>query len=267
MDYPNSNLLVEADWLKQHLTDVNLRLLDVRASDPRLPVGYRMGHIPGAIQLDPAREFFVMANRMRDLAPAEKIAQTLGARGIANDSAIVIYDEWTGTLATYAYWLLKYFGHRDVKILHGGWAAWKKAGGAMTADAPQFPATNYLPQPNAAVRATAEWIQANATRGDLFLLDTRSEGEYSGGHIPGAHNLPHDASLDLTTQTFKDAATLKAQLESVGATLDKEVVVYCASGARSSHMFAALQLLGYVRARNYDGSMMDWAQARGLPME
>jgi thiosulfate/3-mercaptopyruvate sulfurtransferase len=87
------------------------------------------------------------------------------------------------------------------------------------------------------------------------------------GHIPGAVNLPFDFSLDMKTQTFKETATLKAELEGVGATPDKEIVAYCASGARSSHMFTTLQLLGYPRVRNYDGSMNDWYQMRGLDIE
>ncbi|MBI3742384.1 MAG: sulfurtransferase, partial [Chloroflexi bacterium] len=240
---------------------------DARVTDPRLPVGYRVGHIPGAQPFDISRDFFTMVNRRREIAPPEQIAHALSARGITNDSVVIIYDEWTGTLATFTYWALKYLGHRDARILHGGWAAWKKSGGAVTADAAQVTATEYKLQLNLAVRATAEWIQSNLARADLFLLDTRSEGEFFSGHIPGAVNLAHDANIDPMTQTFRDAKTLRAQLEAIGATPDKEIVAYCASGARSSLMFTALELLGYPRVRNYDGSMMDWAQARGLAVE
>ncbi len=265
--YSNSNLLVDPAWLKEHRNDPNLRVLDARTNDPRLPFGYRMGHIPDAIQLDLGREFFATLNGKRELAPVEQIARWLATRGIASDSTVVICDEWTGMLATYAYWTLKYVGHRDARILHGGWAAWKNSGGAVTQDAPQFSTRDYQPQLNPAIRATAEWIQQNASHPDLFLLDTRAEGEYASGHIPGARNLSYDFSIDPATQTFRDAATLRARLEALGATPDKEIVTYCTSGASSSHMFTTLQLLGYPRVRNYDGSMMDWAQARGLPVE
>lgn len=265
--YPNAQMLIDAEWLKQHLNDPNLRILDVRVTDPRLPVGYRMGHIPGALALEPSREFFVMANRARDLAPAEKIAQTLGQRGIALDSTIVIYDEWTGQLATLTFWALRVVGHRDARILHGGWAMWQKSGGAVSKDIPQFAPVEYRAQPNENARATAEWIQANSSRPDLFLLDARTEGEYEMGHIPGAVNLSYDSSLKMETQMFKDAEVLKAQLQAIGATPDKEIVAYCATGARSSHMFVTLSLLGYPRVRNYDGSMADWQHFRGLPIE
>jgi len=266
-DYPNTQMLVEVDWLKQHLNDPKIRLLDVRTSDPRLPMGYRMGHIPGAMALDTTREFYARTAHGRDIAPADEIANALGARGISRDSTIVIYDEWTGQLAAMTFWALRTVGHHDLKILHGGWALWQKSGGAATQNAPQPETVEYRAQPNENFRATADWIQANTSRPDILLLDVRSDGEYGMGHIPGAVNLSWDAALDPQTQTFKDATTLRKQLESVGATPDKEIVAYCASGARSSHMFTTLQLLGYPRVRNYNGSMMDWLQMRGLPVE
>ncbi len=266
-EYPNPNLLVDTAWLSARLNDSNLRLLDARVTDPRLPFGYKMGHLPGAQPLDPGREFFAVLNGTRDLAPLDRIAQSLGARGIARDSTVVIYDEWTGTLAAYTYWALKHIGHADARILHGGWAAWKQSGGAVSAEVPKFAPTAYELAANPHVRATADWIQRNSARADVFLLDARNEGEYDGGHIPGAVNLSYETSIDPATQMFKDAAVLRAQLETVGATSDKEIVAYCASGARSALTFTALQLLGYPRVRNYDGSMMDWLQARGLPVE
>ena len=265
-DYP-ADILVEVEWLSHHLDDPQMRLLDVRAGDPRLPMGYRMGHIPQAVALDVGRDFFVFAHGARQLGEPAQIALALAQRGIANDTRVVIYDEWTGQLAAFTYWVLRYVGHRDIKILHGGWAAWQSSKGETTREAPQFAPGAYHARQDDNARATAEWIQANAERPDVLLLDARTEGEYAMGHIAGAVNLPFDFSLEMRTQTFRDAAALKAELEAVGATPDKEIVVYCASGARSSHMFTTLQLLGYPRIRNYDGSMTDWYEIRGLAVE
>ncbi|MBI5653791.1 MAG: sulfurtransferase, partial [Chloroflexi bacterium] len=233
----------------------------------RLPIGYRMGHIPNALALDPTREFFVYGNGIADLAALEAIANALGARGIANDSPIIIYDEWTGQLAAITFWVLQSSGHRDVKILHGGWAVWKNANAPISRESPTIAPADYRARADTATRATAEWIQENSARPDLVLLDVRTADEYRGGHIPGAVNLPYDAALDLQTQTFKDAATLRDQLITVGATPEKEIVVYCAAGARSAHSYTMLKLLGYPRVRNYDGSMNDWFRVRGLPLE
>ncbi len=265
--YPNSDLLVEVDWLKQHLDDLHIRVLDVRASDPRLPVGYRMGHIPGAISLDPTRDFFVFANGAPALASPDKIGQALRKRGISNEIPVVIYDEWTGQLAAMTYWILRYVGHSNSHILHRGWAAWRNAGNPVSQDVPQVAPANFQAEVNEAARATAEWIQANAERPDILLLDVRTPDEFRMGHIPDAVNLTYDSVLDAKTQTFADESRIRVLLESVGATPDREIVTYCAAGARSAHMFTTLQLLGYPRVRNYEGSMADWYHVRGLPVE
>lgn len=264
--YSNSELLVDVDWLRQLLGDSHVRVLDVRASDPRLPVGYRMGHIPGAMSLDPTRDFFVFANGVPALASPAKIAEALGKRGISNETQVVIYDEWTGQLAAMTYWILRYVGHRNSHILHGGWAAWQNADHPVTKDVPQIAPAEFHADVDEAARATAEWIQANVERPDILLLDVRTPDEFRMGHIPDAVNLSYDAVLEPTTGTFADEGRIRALLESVGATPDKEIVTYCAAGARSAHMFATLQLLGYARVRNYDGSMADWYHARGLPV-
>ena len=99
-EYP-ADILVDVEWLGHHLNDPQMRLLDVRASDPRLPMGYRMGHIPQAVALDVGRDFFVFAQGARELAEPEQIAQALAQRGITNDTRLVLYDEWTGQLATF----------------------------------------------------------------------------------------------------------------------------------------------------------------------
>ncbi len=266
-EYPNRDLLVDVDWLKQNLSNPHVRILDVRASDPRLPIGYRMGHIPGAVELDPTRDFFVFDHRGPRLAQPEEIAHSLATHGISNNTPVIIYDEWTGQLAALTYWVLRYVGHRDARVLHGGWAMWRNSGGPITRDVPTVPPAEYHAQANQDARATAEWIQAHSGEADVILLDTRTPDEYRMGHIPGAVNLSYDTSLDIRTQTFKEPEALRDQLASVGATPDKEIVTYCAAGARSAHMFTTLQLLGYPRVRNYDGSMTDWYHLRGLPLE
>ena len=258
--YPN-DILVDAGWLKDQLADSNLRILDTRG------VSSRLGHIPGAIALNPGRDFFVFANGRIDVAPPDKIAQALADHGVSNQSPVVLYDETNDQLVAIVYWMLRYVGHRDVKILRGGWRAWLESDGAESQGVPGVTRGEYRAQVNEEIRASAEWIQQNAERADILLLDARSVGEYARGHIPGAVNLPYESSFDFRTMMFKDAATLRAQLESVGATPDKEMVTYCHTGARSSLMFTVLELMGYPRVRNYVGSMADWHEMRGLPID
>ncbi|HEY6041863.1 MAG TPA: rhodanese-like domain-containing protein, partial [Anaerolineae bacterium] len=94
----NDQSFVDSAWVQQHLNDPQVRIIDARASDPRLPVGYRMGHIPNAIQLDLGRDLYEFKGRLPELKAPEQMAQVLGERGIANDHSVVIYDEATGQL-------------------------------------------------------------------------------------------------------------------------------------------------------------------------
>jgi thiosulfate/3-mercaptopyruvate sulfurtransferase len=265
-NYP-TDTLVDTDWLKQHLADANFRILDVRIDDPRYSNGYRMEHVRGAVALDVERDFFVHGNGKPSLAAPEQLAETFAQRGIARDTHIVIYDEWTGQAAAIAFWVLRYLGHRNIHILNGGWLAWRNADGTVTRDIPQIAPAQFRIDLDESTRATAEWIEANAARDDVLLLDARSPGEFQMGHISGAVNLPFEFSLELKTQRFKNAENLRAELEATGITPDKEIAVYCHTGARSSHMYTTLRLMGYPRVRNYNGSMADWHERRGLPIE
>jgi thiosulfate/3-mercaptopyruvate sulfurtransferase len=263
----DAQILVGVDWLKQHLNQPEVRILDARVSDPRLPMGYRTGHIPNALPFDLNRDVYEMGYGLPKMKPPEAIAQALGSRGVPNDSTLVVYDESTGPLAGFVYWLLRFIGHQDVRVLNGGWHAWQKANAPVTREVPQFQPCPYVAQVDASQRSTADWIQEQAQREDLVLLDARSDGEYYMGHIPGAVNLSFDAAIDYSNQMLKNPEELRSQFEEVGVIPGKEIVAYCGSGSRSAHTYLVLKALGYPRVRNYDGSMMDWAQMRRLPIE
>lgn len=263
----NNPVIVSVTWLLDHLNDANVRVLDARVSDPRLPMGYRASHIPNAVPFDLNHDLYEMAPGGPRMKACDAIAQTLSERGIANDSTLVLYDEGTGPLAGTVYWLLKYLGHDDVRVLNGGWHAWQLAHAPTSKEVPQVQPVSYAANVDENQHSTAEWIQENSTRADVLLLDARTDGEYYMGHIPNAVNLSFDEAIDFASQGLKSENDLRAQFEAVGATSDKEVVVYCGSGARSAHTFMVLQALGYPRVRNYKGSMQDWAHRRGLPLE
>ncbi len=264
MEHP---VMVSVAWLIEHLTDPNVRAIDARVSDPRLPIGYRMSHLLGAVPFDLNRDMYEMVPGGPHMKSPDAIANILSERGIANASTIVLYDEATGPLAGTVYWLLKYLGHGDVRVLSGGWHAWVQAQAPTTQEVPAIISATYLARVDENQHSTSEWIQENSARADVLLLDTRTDGEYYMGHIPRAVNLSFDQAIDFSTQLLKTENELRAQFERVGATPDKEIVVYCGSGSRSAHTYMVLQALGYPRVRNYKGSMLDWAQHRGLPLE
>lgn len=266
-DDADSGIIVDVEWLKQRLGDPTVRILDARVSDPRLPMGYRSGHIPNSLPFDLNRDVYEMGLGMPRMKAPEAIGQTLGARGISNDTTLVVYDESTGPLAGFVYWLLKYLGHSDVRVLNGGWHAWQKSGCPTTREMPQIQPCPYVVQVDPNQRSSANWIQEHSEANDVVLLDARSDGEYYMGHIPGAVNLSFDSAIDYSNQKLKSTDDLKQEYDAVGVTPEKQVVVYCGSGSRSAHTYMVLKSLGYPRVRNYDGSMMDWVQMKRLPVE
>jgi thiosulfate/3-mercaptopyruvate sulfurtransferase len=260
-------VIVSVVWLQENLNDAAVRILDARVADPRLPMGYRASHVPGAVPFDLNRDMYEMGPQGPRIQSFDSIANTLGERGVSNDDTLIVYDEGTGPLAGMVYWLLRYLGHEDVRVLNGGWYAWQKAGAPTTKDVPEVKPATYTARPDEAQHGTAEWIQEHAGNADVVLLDTRMEDEYAMGHIAGARNLSFDEAIDFQTQGLKDPQVLKHQFETVGVTPDKEVVVYCGSGSRSAHTYLVLKSLGYPRVRNYKGSMHDWSRTRHLPLE
>ena len=203
--------------------------------------------------------------------------------GPALDTTIVLYGDNNNWFAAWAYWQLKLFGHRDVRILNGGRKFWLDNGLPLTTDASSYRATGYeLPEPDFKLRAFQGDILPRIGAADFALVDVRSPAEFNGeiiappgmtetaqraGHIPGAASIPW-AQTVREDGTFKGRDELADLYEAKGVTPDKDVIAYCRIGERSSHSWFVLhELLGYKRVRNYDGSWTEWGSMVGMPIE
>jgi thiosulfate/3-mercaptopyruvate sulfurtransferase len=276
--YAHPEVLVDTQWVADHLNDPKVKLVEVDVDTN----AYDTGHIKGAIGLDWRKD--LQARPIRDLLPKGELEKLLSSKGISADDAVIVYGDNNNWFAAWFVWNLKYYGHRDVRLINGGRKKWQDEGRELVTDAPSLkPATYKAGQPNKAIRALRDEVLGELGKSGVVLVDVRSPKEYSGellapenlpqegaqrgGHIPGAANIPWGQAVR-EDGTFKPVEELRALYESKGVTPTKAVIAYCRIGERSSHTWFVLHyLLGYPNVRNYDGSWTEWGSLIGAPIE
>lgn len=248
-------------------------LLDVRyqvGGPPGRPE-YLEGHLPGAVFVDLDTELAGPAGPdtgRHPLPAVDAFGAAMRRAGVSAAAPVVVYDGGQGWAAARAWWLLRWAGHPDVRVLDGGLALWE---GPSTQDVPEPPAGDFVPAPGAMPALDAEEAAAVARRG--VLLDARAAERYRGevepidpvaGHIPGALSAP-------TTQTvsaggaYRPAAALAEHFARLGVTPGTEVGVYCGSGVSAAHEVLALAVAG-VDAALYPGSWSAWTSDPSRPV-
>jgi thiosulfate/3-mercaptopyruvate sulfurtransferase len=263
------DILVDTSWLQERLGQPRLRIVDCDSPD-----AYRRCHLPGAV--NPADHYYKDPQDRRFIAPPEQFAAMMTALGIDNDSLVVGYDASGLRLAARLWWALNYYGHRNVRILDGGWNSWLAESRPITMAVPETPPASFVPGgPVESILASADYVKAALERPDAIVLDVRSAAEWQGrdnrgnsraGHMPDAVHREWLANMLPEEQHLRPAAELKAELETLGVTPDKEVITVCQAGIRAAHTMMTLKLLGYERVRNYDGSFADWGNREDTPL-
>ncbi len=284
MAYAIPHVLISVHELARRLDDPTIKIIEVDVD----PKQYEAGHIPGAIGLDWARD---LQDRVRrDIPTQDALEHLLGARGVRETDTIVLYGDSGNWFAAYAFWVLKLYGHADVRLLNGGRAKWLADDSLpFTKDIPHPEPTRYRAKPaSEESRARlAEVLHASQsitqTRGRPFnLVDVRSPDEFVGkivappglpetaqraGHIPGATNIPWGSAVN-PDGTFKSAEELRLlYVDSKGLDPARDTIAYCRIGERSSHTWFVLKyLLGFDRVKNYDGSWTEYGNLIGVPI-
>lgn len=278
--YVHPDALVSSAWVAEHLRDDGIRIIESNED----PLVYRSGHLPGAVEVDWARD--LNDPLRRDYLDREDFEKLMSRLGMTPDTQVIFYGDKNNWWACYAFWVFQLFGHTQAKIMDGGRLKWEKENRQLTREIPSFPTTQYQAKDrdDQSIRAFRDDVLAHLRSG-LPMVDVRSPEEYSGermhmpdypnegalrgGHIPGAHNVPWARAINPDDGTFKAADALRAIYEGEkGLAPQDQVVAYCRIGERSSHTWFVLRyLLGYESVRNYDGSWTEWGNSVGVPIE
>ncbi len=273
-----NDALVSTAWAIEHLNDPDKRFIEVDVDITQ----YDAGHLPGAVAFDWQSQ--LQDQVARDIISKVNFEKLASEAGITPQTTVILYGDTNNWFAAYAFWLFKYYGHEDVRLIDGGRKKLVAEGRQLVTDKPSCPKTTYkVNKVNGELRADRDYIRQRLgrTSEDFALVDVRSPAEFEGdiiappgmtetaqrpGHIPGAKNVPW-ATAVAEDGTFKLVPALQEILGGKGVSTDKDVVTYSRIGERSCHTWFALKyLLGYPNVRNYYGSWTEWGSLVGAPI-
>jgi thiosulfate/3-mercaptopyruvate sulfurtransferase len=263
-DYPNARLLIETEALAKPDSAKAFRVLDARPK-----AQYLAGHIPGAVWVDATAWSKAVAEK-----PGEGWADRLAGVGITPKTAVAVYADDIRDAAR-IWWILRFAGVSEARLLNGGWSAWvaekheveKKENAATTDPADWKMQRDRL--------STIEDVVGILKAKSAQLLDARSDGEFCGetksakrsGAIPGAIHFEWTDLLDPKTKKFKPAGALTKLIDERKVDLDKPVVTYCQSGGRAAVLAFGMELMGGKQVRNYYRSWAEWGNSDDTPVE
>lgn len=265
--YPRPDLLMEAADLAKPETTKKFLILDARSKDK-----YLKGHVPGALWVDHEawnKAFYASQD-------PKAWAQRIGGAGIGNTTRVIVYDDALQKDAARIWWILRYFGAKDVRLLNGGFPGWVAAKQPLSTDEPSVEAKNFtIAVPAASRFATQQDVLKILEGKSAQILDTRSEKEHcgdeklknkKGGAIPGAMHLEWTEALDKKSQRFKSPGDLTKILKDAGVDLARPIVTHCQSGGRAAVMSFTLELMGARDVANYYRGWSEWGNQEDSPI-
>ncbi|KVE36294.1 sulfurtransferase [Burkholderia sp. TSV86] len=283
MPHTHYTTLISADNLAERLAaapgsvlvfDCRFDLADPGAGEQ----AYAAGHIPGAHYLHLDRDLSgpkTGTNGRHPLPARDALAETLKARGRAQNQQAVAYDAQGGMYAARLWWLLRWLGHDSVAVLDGGLQAWQAAGQPLTQDEPQASAGDFRALAPLATVVDAQAVLANLATKDRIVIDARAADRYRGenetldrlgGHIPGALNRFFKDNLTADGR-FKSGHELREAFQALlGATPPNRAILQCGSGVTACHNALAMEIAGLHDAALYAGSWSEWSADPSRPV-
>lgn len=283
MTYPNPDALVSTEWLANHLSAPDVRVVDASwyfsGQNRNAREEYDAEHIPGAVFFD-IDDVADSDTDLPHMLPApEKFSSKVRKLGLGNGHKIVIYDGSGFTsAATRVWWMFRTFGHRDVSVLDGGFPKWLREA-RQVEDLPPVPRTrHFISHYNHLLVRDLEHVKANIANGRELVIDARAAARFKGdapeprptrhlGHIPGAINVPFADLIDDKTRCMLPADQLKARFDAAGVDPKRPITVSCGSGVTACTVALALNLLGHTDVAVYDGSWAEWGNLDDTPIE
>ncbi len=279
MTYSTPEVLVETDWVKQHLGNPGIKLVEIDVDTK----AYEAGHIPGAVGFNWQTQ--LQDQVRRDIISKEAFEKLLGEAGISPADTVILYGDNNNWFSAYGFWLFKIYGHKDVRLMNGGRVKWLNENDKqLTTELPKIVPTLYhAAAPDSGLRAMLPEVLLAQSGKNCNLVDVRSNDEFTGkviappgmtetaqrgGHIPGAKSVPWNTAVG-PDGTFKSVEELRAiYIDQKGVDPKKDSIAYCRIGERASHTWFVLKyLLGLPNVKSYDGSWTEYGSIVGAPIE
>jgi len=252
-----SDVIIEADQLLKKFRNGNIRIFDATITDDV----YAQRHIPGAVYFDHERFSDLNSPYMCTVPSEETLAEAIGKAGISNDSEVIVYACGMIPYALRAWWVLKYAGHENVRVLNGGITAWENAGGQVEQEARHYEPTNFTPHFNPTMFASKDEVLASTEDSTVAIVDVLPLESYESKHIVGSVCVPCMdlmQGLDYLLPNDQLAARL-------GELSDrKRIITYCGGGIAATVNAVGHLIAGHENVAVYDGSLYEWL-AEKLP--
>lgn len=252
-------MLVSIDWLKEHISDHNLVILDTR---PKTMFLYGHLHNAQSLSVDKVISFDEFGSHL--VIEQEKIVELFNILGIDETKTVVLIGDSMDPSAARIAWTLLYFGHEQTFLLDANASDLQKHGFELSKQTSPVKSTLFIPKINSKIRIKSDSLKDNLN--NFIILDARSPQEFMGGHLPNSKLVPFTDGLGYDGKLFRDLESLKVLFSQNQISNDKEIVCYCMHGHRASSLFLQLKIAGFDNVKLYDGSFIEWNGKR-LPLE